>query len=162
MKIGDVLTVSVVRVGQWGAYVESDDGGTGFVDCAEFSWTSASMDGVFVGDQLDIKVVKLLTGHEAGGSPHTFVGSVRRMAPELDPWYSPKIYAAGREFPATVERSGADFLLLRLSSGAKAIVIPGDWQGAPPTEGELVAAILTNVDLVGQRLQARVVPGRQS
>lgn len=154
MNIGDIIECEVIEVGQWGAYLKTTGGCIGFVDCAEFSWTSASTKGVATGDSLTAKVLKLLLQEESQSRRYSFVASIREVRPDLDPWFDNTIYTIGSEFSAVVERSGEDFLIIQLETGALAHVLPDGWSGEPPPENSTVAAQLIEVDKSNRKLRA--------
>ncbi|MCB9765450.1 MAG: S1 RNA-binding domain-containing protein [Alphaproteobacteria bacterium] len=151
LQVHEIVACRVVEVGQWGAYIEHPSGEQGFVDGMEFSWTSASTDHVRPGDVIRVKVMRLLAGR-SGLRGTVFVASIREVTPELNPWFKPDIYRPGVLFPGSVMRSGRDFLIARLSTGALACVLPGGWRGRPPAEGEAVDIRLTSVDADDRKL----------
>ncbi|MEL6348732.1 MAG: S1 RNA-binding domain-containing protein [Myxococcota bacterium] len=158
MDVGETMKVKVIEVGQWGAYVSTQDGDMGFVDCAEFSWISASTDDVSAGDEIFVKILKVFSRDEKSDLEirHSFVASIREVNPEADPWFDESVYKEGKAFSALVVRAGDDFLLVRLSTGALAHILPGDWVGEIPGEDSQVSVRLLSVDLEDKKLRARL------
>lgn len=85
MKIGDVISVVVTDVQNYGAYVVTHDGQTGFIDWYEFSWIEHRCDPkmprdvLSVGDAIEVKIY----GFRSDGH---FAASIKRLNENADPW----------------------------------------------------------------------------
>ena len=90
--IGETREVTVVGVEHYGIYVEADDV-PGLILIPELSWQRVSHPSEIakIDDRIRGKVIRVLPD-ATEGSPR-FMGSIRELHPERNPWFDPSVYA---------------------------------------------------------------------
>ncbi len=159
MRIGDTVSCEVARSGQWGAYVITESGEQGFINFLEFSWNKNAKGPNYlpVGSKLQAIVIGLLDPlrNDAGAS---FLGSLRKLHPELNPWRDPTIYQVGREFEGTITSIWDWGLFVRLDTGANAAVIPLPIHEAlDKLEGQRVRVQIIAVSPALEKIEVEIV-----
>ena len=101
MKIGDVISVAVTDVQDYGAYVVAQDQQTGFIDWHEFSWIEhrcnqrLPRDDLAIGQIIEVRV----NGFRSDG---IFAASIKRLNKNADPWIEMKGDQVGEQFDGEI------------------------------------------------------------
>ena len=101
MKIGDVISVEVTNVQDYGAYVVAQDQQTGFIDWCEFSWIEHRCDPkmprdvLAIGQMIEVKI----HGFRSDG---IFAASIKRLNENADPWLKMTDDRVGEQFAGEI------------------------------------------------------------
>ena len=101
MNIGDIISVVVTEVGQYGAYVVAPNELTGFIDWYEFSWIESTIDYkhpeevLSVGQAIKVKVY----GFHSDGK---FAASIKRLDESANPWLKMEKEEIGANFDGDI------------------------------------------------------------
>ena len=101
MKIGDVISVAVTEVQDYGAYVVAHDQQTGFIDRNELSWIEHRCDPkmphdvLAIGQMIDVKIY----GFRSDGH---FAASIKRLNENADPWLGMTRDQVGKQFDGEI------------------------------------------------------------
>ena len=98
LAAGQILDAVVVRLEQYGAWIESGDR-DGLILIPEISWSRIRHPGevLKVGQLVTVQILHV-------GSDGKFSASLRAMHPELNPWRDPSLFAVGSRFCSRVVR----------------------------------------------------------
>jgi len=143
VKTGKTIKGTVVRSGSWGVYFQTAKGDLGFVDALELSWSHSVVEDSIpgVGSSIEGVVTRVFSEPQAQG--HSFVASVRALAPSHDPWSEENRYAPGQQVSGTVALVGEGFIVVELPAGATAAVHPNP---AGIQKGQRLDVVILAVD----------------
>lgn len=126
-KVGDILTGTVTRVEQYGAFVQFNDGVEGLVHVSEiaFSRLKHAADGVSVGSTVQVKILKI----DDVDSRLKISLSIKQAGGIDDPWMQiPQKYPVGTIFEGTVDKK-ADFgLFIHIIPGINGLLPKSKWR----------------------------------
>lgn len=146
-----VVDVEVTRVSDDGLDVELN-GYSGVVRIIDLAWdTHGLLETIYrdfkVGDNIKVKVMAI--------DGNRFLGSIKDLHPDNNPWNEPSIYQIGNKFKAVVEREVDFGYFVRLETGAVALMQKKGCKKYHP--GNEVDVLVTNIDSKLQKLLVETV-----
>lgn len=99
LQVGDKITIKVHEVFSYGVIGKFENHRV-YVDLNELSWKMPIPEHVFpkVSDQIEVVVI-----HTSQRPDSDYLGSVRHLTPDRNPWYDPSIYKVGDEFVGKID-----------------------------------------------------------
>jgi hypothetical protein len=99
LQICDIATIKIQEVFAFGVIGSYNDHRI-FVDLRELSWESPIPEEAIpeVGDEIRTIVINASTRHDSD-----YLGSVRHLTPEKNPWYDTSVYKIGDEFIGQID-----------------------------------------------------------
>jgi ribosomal protein S1 len=101
-----------------------------------------------VGDEFDIRVLRV-TG------PHRAVGSIKQLRPELDPWRAPLAFQVGARVKGEVARRTSVMIDIRFAGGVYGFIERAAFR-TEPMIGELFNFVVVEVNLRDQSLRLQL------
>lgn len=150
MHTGDQVTCRITETGSWGAYAETNQEETVYINFNELSWSRirTTEEVVNVGDRVQLQIMDAPTYERA-----CYLGSLKRVVSAERPDF-PEAYQVGSFHQATVERLGRDILFARLPQGPiVGVRLPESHRLQP---GDQIRIILTSVDSECNRIIAEL------
>lgn len=128
-KVGDIVSGTVTRVEQYGAFVQLVEGVEGLVHVSEIGYVrlKTAADGVRVGDSVQVKVLKV--GEEDARLKISL--SIKQAGGIDDPWMQiPQKYPVGTVFDGVVDKK-ADFgIFINVLPGINGLLPKSKWRDA--------------------------------
>lgn len=155
LKIGDTVTGKVVRLAQFGAFVEVLPGIEGLIHLSEFSYEKRIMKAdemVVVGDTVSVKIKEIELDKKRVSL------SLRDVAG--DPWATAvDTFQIGQEVMGTVEKRAQFGLFISIAPGITGLLPASVIQASPSkkdlerlTSGDAVNVAIRNIDTTARRI----------
>lgn len=126
-KVGDILTGTVTRVEQFGAFVDLGGGVEGMVHVSEVGFVRLkhANEGARVGETVQVKILKI---EETDNNVR--IGLSMKQAGELvDPWHQiPQHFPVGSVFDAVVDKREAFGLFVNVTHGINGLLPKSKWR----------------------------------
>ena len=126
-KVGDIVTGTVTRVEQYGAFVELASGVEGLVHVSEVGFVRLkhAADGVRLGETVQVKILKI--GEEDGRLKISL--SIKQAGGIADPWIQiPQQYPVGTVFDGVVEKKEVFGIFVNILPGISGLLPKSKWR----------------------------------
>ncbi len=126
-KVGDILTGTVTRVEQYGAFIDLGGGVEGLVHVSEVGFTRLkhAADGVSLGTTVQVKILKI----EEEDSRIKIGLSIKQAGELVDPWnLVPQQYPVGAVIDGTVDKKEAYGLFVVITPGINGLLPKSKWR----------------------------------
>lgn len=126
-KVGDIVSGTVTRVENYGAFVEVTAGVEGLVHVSEIGFTRLkhAADGVSVGTPVQVKILKV---EDSEGRLKISL-SIKQAGGVEDPWVQiPQKYPVGSVFDGVVEKREAYGLFINIIPGVNGLLPKSKWR----------------------------------
>ncbi len=128
-KVGDIVTGTVTRVKQYGAFVDVGGGVEGLVHVSEVGFTrlKSAADGVSLGTTVQVKILKM---DEVDGRLKISL-SIKQGGELMDPWnLVPQQYPVGAVIDGIVDKKEAYGLFVVITQGINGLLPKSKWRDA--------------------------------
>ncbi len=126
-KVGDILSGTVSRVEQYGAFVRLSEGVEGLVHVSEIGFTRLkhAVDGVALGANVQVKVLKV----EEADSRIKISLSIKQAGGIDDPWMQlPQRYPVGSVLEGVVDKKEAFGIFVHILPGVNGLLPKSKWR----------------------------------
>ena len=158
IRVGDIVDATVVEVAPFGLFVEAN-GISGLIQLPQLSWQRVSDPSTIagVGDRIRCKVM-LTPPKYRSTDPPRFIGSIRDLHPELNPWRDPTVFAVGNQFSGVVEQHMSYGVFIRHPREAAALlhIDAYDSESITLAVGETVDVVITHCDVDSKKILVRL------
>lgn len=154
MQIGEAVDAVVEEVAPYGLFVRAN-GMSGLILLPELSWQRVCdpAEVARAGDQIQCKIMHFPPRHQSTDEPR-FIGSIRELNPEQNPWRDPSVFAVGTEFTGTVERKMTYGIFFAHPRGVSALlhIDSYDSDALEFNIGDEIDVVVIDCDAEGQRI----------
>lgn len=129
-KVGDILSGTVTRTENYGAFVQVAEGVEGLVHVSEIGFTRLrhAAEGVHVGDSVQVKILKI--DDEEGGRLKISL-SIKQAGGIADPWMEiPQKYPVGTIFDGVVDKKESFGIFINILPGINGLLPKSKWRDA--------------------------------
>lgn len=126
-KVGDILTGTVTRVEQFGAFVDMGGGVEGLVHVSEVGFVRLkhASEGVRMGDNVQVKILKI----EETDTNLKISLSMKQAGELVDPWHQiPQQYPVGTIFDGIVDKKENYGLFVNITTGINGLLPKSKWR----------------------------------
>ncbi len=156
MRCGDIIEVQVTRVEAYGVFVKHGDT-PGLILIPELSWQRIRhpSDVAQVGNTLRCKVLRV--PEDSGTESPQFVGSVKQVHPEHNPWRDPEVFQPGVIFTGPVTNCTSYGYFVEHPRGVLALLHVVDVPaGVSFAEGETLQVVVSECDVEALKVRVRL------
>jgi small subunit ribosomal protein S1 len=129
-KVGDILTGTVTRAENYGAFVELTPGVEGLVHVSEIGYVRLkhAADGVHIGESVQVKILKI---EDVEDSRLKISLSIKQAGGIADPWIQiPQKYPVGTIFNGVVDNKESFGIFVNILPGINGLLPKSKWRDA--------------------------------
>lgn len=151
-QIGDIVNVKIQDVFPYGVIGDYYKNRI-YIDLVELSWETPIPAKVIPKGGDEIRIIIFNTSHRHDSD---FLGSVRRLTPEKNPWYDPSIYKVGDEFIGHIDSINTFGCWAKHPKGADVrLLVDGIKAGFKM--GQELALRITGINVRHESLDAEII-----